>query len=215
MKSVANPFPIPLFIQPLRLRTRTLALIMIGLGMFYGACMGLFGFGGGRELQILISALKVPLLLGLTFMLSLPSFFVINTLLGLRDDFRDAIRALVQTQAALTLILASLAPLTLTWYASTDNYPSAILFNAMMFFIASLSAQLVCFRLYRPLIARNPNHRYTLIGWVLIYAFVGIQMGWVLRPFIGSPGSPVRFFREGAWGNAYIEVLATMSRLLN
>ncbi len=97
---------------------------------------------------------------------------------------------------------ASLAPLTLTWYASTDNYPSAILFNAMMFFVASLSAQLVCFRLYRPLIARNPNHRYTLIGWVLIYAFVGIQMGWVLRPFIGSPGSPVRFFREGAWGNA-------------
>jgi hypothetical protein len=40
----------------------------------------------------------------------------------------------------------------------------------------------------------------------LIYAFVGIQMGWVLRPFIGQPGVPTTFFRPGAWGNAYVEL---------
>lgn len=32
--------------------------------------------------------------------------------------------------------------------------------------------------------------------WVIIYALVGAQMGWVLRPFIGSPDIPFTFFRE-------------------
>ena len=43
--------------------------------------------------------------------------------------------------------------------------------------------------------------------WGVCYAFVGIQAGWVLRPFIGNPGQPTQFFREEAWGNAYIEVI--------
>jgi hypothetical protein len=42
-----------------------------------------------------------------------------------------------------------------------------------------------------------------------IYIFVGIQMGWVLRPFIGSPHAPVEFFRRESWGNAY-EVVARL-----
>ena len=53
-----------------------------------------------------------------------------------------------------------------------------------------------------------------LWGWLGVYAFVGIQMGWVLRPFIGQPGVPVTFFREGVWGNAYVVVLETMWRAL-
>jgi hypothetical protein len=31
-------------------------------------------------------------------------------------------------------------------------------------------------------------------------------MGWVLRPFIGSSGQPVEFFRRDAWDNAYVIV---------
>ena len=41
----------------------------------------------------------------------------------------------------------------------------------------------------------------------MIYVFVGIQMGWVLRPFIGDPPLPVQFFREGSWSNAYEVVI--------
>ena len=40
-----------------------------------------------RMWQVVYSAVKVPFLLFTTFFLSLPSFFVINTLLGLRGDF--------------------------------------------------------------------------------------------------------------------------------
>jgi len=42
---------------------------------------------------------------------------------------------------------------------------------------------------------------------ILAYAFVGIQMAWLLRPFVGAPNTPVRFFREEAWGNAYVVVV--------
>ena len=54
-----------------------------------------------------------------------------------------------------------------------------------------------------PLIARNPKHRWMLRTWIVIYIFVGIQMAWVLRPFIGDPTAPTQFFREGSWSNAY------------
>jgi hypothetical protein len=155
-------------------------------------------------LQILISAAKVPMLLMVTFAISLPSFFVVNTLLGLRSDFAAVMRALAGGQAGLTIVLASLAPYTLLWYASFANYTLALLFNGVMFAIATFSAQAILRSWYRPLIARNPRHRWLLRVWLLLYAFVGIQMAWVLRPFVGSPDMPVQFFREESWDNAYV-----------
>ena len=184
-----------------------LALLVVVFGLAYGAVMGTYaGPDGPRVAQVVFSATKVPLLLLLTFAISLPSFFVLNTLLGVRDDFGDAVRALIATQAALTIILASLAPLTAVWYLSVAGYRHAILFNALMFGIASVAAQFLLRRLYRPLIARNPKHRLLLRAWLIVFAFVGIQMGWVLRPFIGNPRGATTFFRAGAWGNAYVEV---------
>jgi len=184
-----------------------LALVVVVFGLAYGAVMGTYaGPSGPRVTQMLFSAMKVPLLLLVTFAISLPSFFVLNTLLGVRDDFAAAVRALVATQAALTIVLASLAPITGLWYLSVAGYRHAILFNAAMFAVASFAAQFLLRRLYRPLIERNAKHRTLLRAWLVVFAFVGVQMGWVLRPFIGDPSKPTRFFREGAWGNAYVEV---------
>ena len=183
-----------------------LALIAV-FGVFYGAVMGTFGgVRGERALQLVYSGVKVPLLLLVTFALSLPSFFVLNTLLGVRADFGESLRALVATQAVLTIVLASFAPFTALWYASSGSYRPAILFNAAMFGAASVAAQGLLRRWYAPLVARNPRHRVLLRVWLVIYAFVGVQMAWVLRPFVGDPNSPTRFFRPGAWGNAYVEV---------
>lgn len=194
---------------------RRLVSVLLTCGLFYGAVMGTFGgFVGERSLQVLISAVKVPLLLVATFLLSVPSFFVLNTLLGLRDDFHEAIRALAATQAGLTVILAAFAPCTLLWYASSSAYNNAILFNAAMFGLASLASQHLLRRFYAPLIARDPRHRMLLRVWLFLYAFVGIQMGWLLRPFIGHPGEPVRLFRPDAWGNAYLVVLQMVGDVL-
>jgi len=192
-----------------------LAALIAAFGMFYGGLMGSYGgMWGPAALQMVYGAVKVPILLLATFALSLPSFFVLNSLAGLRSDFVPAVRALAATQAGLAVILASLAPFTLLWYASVGHYQAAIFFNALMFTVASVSAQVILRFHYQPLIRRNANHRWMLRAWFVVYAFVGIQMGWVLRPFIGDPGSPVQFFRSESWGNAYVIVAHMMWRLL-
>ncbi len=185
-----------------------LALVIVCFGMLYGGVMGTYGVIDGRRIwQVIYSAVKVPFLLIATFGLSLPSFLVINTLLGLRGDFGQVVRALMATQAGLTVILSALAPFTAFWYVSGSEYQPAILFNGLMFAVASFSAQWMLRRDYLPLIRKDPKHRWMLRTWIVIYVFVGIQMGWILRPFIGDPKLPVRFFRENSWSNAYEVVI--------
>ncbi len=185
--------------------------------LFYGATMGTFRVLAGQPqwlLQIIYSSVKVPLLLLATFAISLPSFYVLNTLLGLRRDFSQAFRAVVATQAGLAVVLASLAPLTMFWYASSAVYSQALLFNGAMFAVASISAQWLLRQYYRSLIARNRRHRWILWGWLVVYTLVAIQMAWLLRPFIGAPTLDVQFLRPEAWDNAYVIVLRLVWRTL-
>ena len=197
------------------MRLRLLVIYVLLGGMAYGAVVGAFpGHHGPRPLQMLFSAVKVPLLLLVSFGLTLPSFFVLNTLAGLRGDFHLALRAIVSTQAALAIILAGLGPLTAVWYLSSANYPAATLFNGLMFAIASFSAQWPLRRRYEPLIRRNPRHRVMLVAWLVVYVFVAIQMAWVLRPFLGDPDRPTAFFRQEPWGNAYVVVFQLFGKAL-
>jgi len=184
-----------------------LAACVVAFGTFYGGVMGTFGgVAGERPWQVLDSAIKVPLLLLATLALGLPSFFVLNTLLGVRADFGKALGALLASQAVSTIVLASLAPFTALWYASSRDYSAAVLFNAVIFGVSAVAAQGPLRRGYRPLIAGNRVHLILLRVWLVLYAFIGIQMGWLLRPFVGDPLMPVRFFRGGAWENAYVIV---------
>jgi len=198
-------------------RARLLLILVVVFGAAYGVAMGSYHSSGTnlRPLQMLYSALKVPLLLLVTFGLSLPSYFVINSLLGLRQDLGAALRALLATQACLTIILAALSPITLFWYAGFSDYNQATLFNGLMFGVASVSGQVLLRRLYRPLIARDSRHRALLRLWLIIYCFVGIQLAWLLRPFIGQPDAPTHFFREDTWGNAYVIVAQRIWQLFN
>ncbi len=190
-----------------------IALQIIVFGSVYGCIMG--SFGGARPLQMLYSAVKVPLLLMATFVISLPSYFVISTLIGLRNDIAASTRAIIATQAGLSAVLGSLAPITLLWYFSIDDYQAAIVFNLVLFATSSLVAQYLLRSYYRPLIEANHRHRLMMWIWLTIYGFVGVQMAWVLRPFIGNPETPTTFFRQGAWGNAYTELARTFSGLLS
>jgi len=185
---------------------RRLALCVLACGAFYGAMMGTFGGFGGHlsGWQMLFSAVKVPALLLVTFALCLPGFFVLNALLGLADDFAEARRALLLAQAALAIVLAALAPFTLLFYASLSRYTAAILFNGLMFAAASFTAQNLLRRLYAPLIARDARHVFMLRLWLALFGFTGVQLAYVLRPFVGDPTQPVAFFRAGAWDNAYV-----------
>ena len=188
-------------------RGRRMLFYFLACACTYGALMGTFGVVHGDRLwMVLFSAMKVPILLVVTGAVCLPSFFVLNTIFGVRDDFPAVVRALLTTQAGFAIILLSLSPYTLFWYASSADYDAATLFNALVFAIASLGAQGLLRRHYRPLIARQPRHRMLLRIWLLLFAFVGIQTAWMLRPFVGSPDLPAQFFREEAWGNAYVAI---------
>src|SRR3954469_10937087 len=104
------------FVPDLGIRSRRappwrapLACILIA-GPLYGALMGSYAFesGSDRVLMVLYAAVKMPLLVLVTSVLCLPGFFVLTTVLGLRDDLHRSLSAILAGQAALVLALASL-----------------------------------------------------------------------------------------------------------
>lgn len=192
---------------------RLAILLILATAPVYGAVMGSYALNSpDRLLQSAYSAIKLPFLLGATSLVCLPAFFVLNTALGLRADWPAALRAILSAQAALSISLLSLAPLTRFVYFSTTSYQHAHLANLAAFTLATFAGQAVMRRAYRPLIARLPLHRAALIAWILLYAFVGIQMGWMLRPFIGAPGVEVTLLRDEPFSNAYVVVARLLGR---
>jgi hypothetical protein len=49
--------------------------------------------------------------------------------------------------------------------------------------------------------------------WAVLFAFVGIQMAWNLRPFLGDRGEPFRVFRSYE-GNFYAAIAYSVNKLL-
>jgi len=194
------------------LTVRSLLAAIGAGGAIFGAVMGTFEISGaGRWPLVLYAGVKVPSLIMVTTAVCLPAFFVLNTVLGLRDDFGRAVRAVLAGQAALALALASLSPLTRVAYESGIRHGGAQLFNAGMFAVATAVGQAVMLRHYRAIVKANPatagRHRAMLWAWVVMYVFTGVQTGWILRPYIGAPGLNVAFFREDAFTNAYVYFL--------
>jgi len=188
--------------------------MIVACGALYGAIMGSYcGLDGDGWKQMLLSASKVPMLFFVTFLLCLPSYFVLNVLAGLRGDFPQVLRALLSFQSLAAVVLAALGPITWLMNVSTPNYGFIVVWNGIMFAIASLFGQWRMRRLYQPLIAVNPRHRVLLRTWMILYWFVAIQMAWVLRPFVGDPTKPFQLLRPQAWGNAYVEIVSLLCRV--
>ncbi|MEM8861231.1 MAG: actin-binding WH2 domain-containing protein [Chloroflexota bacterium] len=57
------------------------------------------------------------------------------------------------------------------------------------------------------------NRRLVLRLWMLLYGFVGSQLAWTLRPFVGSPDVDFQIFREMG-GNFYSNVLGAIAHIL-
>lgn len=182
-----------------------------------GAALHGFALGAtsGHVLLAVWSAVKVPLLLLLSSTITLPSFYVLHAVLGLRDDLRAACQGLWGAQAALALALGALAPLVgFLALSITDPY-LLTLADGALFALAVGVGQVVLRRHYRPLLARDPRHRVTLTCWAVLYVFFAIQLAWVLRPFLGTPGYPVEFLRATALEqNAYVVLVEHFVRWL-
>lgn len=191
---------------------RRILPLALAAGLLYGAAMGAYGL---RGLQVLYSALKVPVLLGASTVLCLPGLAAFLGGIGLGGHMRPILRGIVLSQATVMISLAALAPVIALVYVSTADYAVAKAFNGLMFALASAAGQWTLARHFRPLLAVEPRCRIGLVLWLVLYVFVGVQLAWVLRPFIGHPGLPVRFLREDAWGNAYVQVGNVLRELLD
>ena len=188
-----------------------LVLVMVAGGAIYGAAMGSFsGVTEGHWRQVILSGIKVPFFLGATFLLCLAPYYTANALMGLSRDFPQALRGLVGGLAVTGIVLATLAPFTLGVNASSNNYPGVVLWSALMFGVASLSGHFRLRQHYADLIRAARGHKALLWLWTALFMFVGIQMAWMLRPFVGAPDQPFQWFRPEAWGNAYIKLIDVM-----
>ena len=217
------------------------ALVTLALGAIYGACMGSFALTarwdtGTRSigyLQMLASAAKVPLLFLLTLVVTLPSLYVFNALVGSRLTFSAVVRLMVAGLAITMAVLASFGTIVVFFSLCTTSYPFMVLLNVAMFAVAGLlGMRFLLQTLHRLTLARAmpwqvepaaggpsadasaaaegaipttppevdvgaldrpggdelaPKVKKVFRLWVLVFAIVGAQMGWVLRPFVGSP----------------------------
>ena len=59
----------------------------------------------------------------------------------------------------------------------------------------------------------SPNRHKLIKAWLFLYGFVGSQLGWTLRPFVGSPDEPFALFRE-IESNFYIQVVKIIGKVL-
>lgn len=183
------------------------ALIAAAGVAVYGLAMGSFSVDEpGRAWFMLFAAIKTPMLLAITTLVCLPAYAAVVLAAGLREDLWPAIARLVRAQATGAVVLASLAPVVIVAYTGVPSHAWAILVNAGVFAIGAGAGQLVAWRAFGPLIARHRRHLLLLALWFVAYAFVGVQLGWTLRPFVGTPGTPAEFFREEAFTNAYVAV---------
>ena len=57
------------------------------------------------------------------------------------------------------------------------------------------------------------SRRWVLRMWMFVYAFVGSQLAWTIRPFIGAPSIEFELFRQ-LGGNFYTNVFSSLGEIL-
>jgi hypothetical protein len=196
-----------------------------------------------RYMQLLATTIKVPALFYLTLLVTFPSLYVFNALVGSRLTLASVLQLLVASLAVNLAVLASLGPIVLFFSLSTKSYAFIQLLNVAVFSVAGvLGLKFLLQTLHRLTAAGDhwsvinaqegvggsatdsdlpvPETEGTIkrdvpsalelpegqsLGrqtrsvfacWVVVFAVVGAQMGWVLRPFIGDPTLEFAWFRE-------------------
>jgi hypothetical protein len=86
--------------------------------------------------QLLASTAKVPLLFCLTLIVTFPSLYVFNALVGSRLSMVAMLRLVVAALCVMMAVLASLGPIVAFFAVSTTSYPFMKLLNVIAYAIA-------------------------------------------------------------------------------
>jgi hypothetical protein len=196
-------------------------MIVIGAGC-YGAAMGWWR----DPRQALFVAIKFPLILLLTAVGNALINGMLAPLLGLNIPFRQSFHAILMSFTIAAAILGSFSPLIafLVWNAPPISIAASS--SATHAFIKLTHVAVIAFagiagniRLFQLLVQLGGNKAVAwrvLFAWLAINLFLGSQLSWILRPFIGAPHLPVVFIRDTAFqGNFYENVFQTVKQLLS
>src|SRR6266849_7190618 len=160
---------------------------------------GLFGLVAGSysgPAQAVSAAIKLPFLFFATFAICFPAFFVVQVLVGSRLRLEQVAVLVFGALALTSVLLAAFVPITAFFLVSGANYYFQHLLNIAIAGVAGIfgmyalheGLRLVCEK-------RGVYTRKALTimrAWALLLAFVGVQLAWSLRPFLGDRNQPFR-----------------------
>ena len=199
----------------IRLEKKIIALLICSSTFFaiYGAIMG--SFAGG--LQIPASAIKLPALYLLTLIICLPTLYFFDIISGSKRTFPQYLALLLAAMSIISVMLFGFAPITLFFRISINDYVFFSLLNIVILAITGfigINFFYQAMQSFSDQDAEQVKYRTSVIkGWLILYGFVGSQLGWTLRPFFGEPSQPFQLFRN-LESNFYLQVLNLIGRAL-
>jgi hypothetical protein len=196
-------------------------VIVAGAGC-YGAAMGWWR----DPQQALYTAIKFPLIILLTTAGNALINGMLAPLLGLNIPFRQSFAAILMSLTVASAILGAFSPLIafLVWNtpgvgampAAGGAYNVILLAHVTAIAIAGTTGNARLFQLLSRLAGRRSVAQQVWFAWLAVNFFLGSQLSWILRPFVGSPGLPVEFLRSNALhGNFYEAVFYSFKHLLH
>ena len=190
-------------------------LALISIFIFcYGIIMGSYN----SLPQAMITGAKLWVLLFLTLLICFPSFYIVQLILGSKIKMKQLALILLSGFVMTTTIMLAFAPIVLFFQLSGDNYHFLQLLHVFVFVFSGFFGMRVVLEALKS--AFESDGVYPRIGltvfriWVIIFAFVSIQLSWNLRPFLGSKDMPFELFRQDTRGNFYSTVLGAFGKML-
>ena len=184
---------------------RFLVVAVFALYFVYGFSVGLFR----GVYPAIVAGLKLPFLYLMALAICFPAFYALNCTAGPRFRVGQCVRLLLLALSSNAVAVASYTPLSLFFTLTTSKrgYLFIALMHVGVFAIAgvvSVAVIVFVFRAAAAAVTRQTSGAMALI-WGILYAFVGTEMAWVLRPWIGWWEEPYTPFR--AVDRSFIEAL--------
>ncbi|GAB1541657.1 hypothetical protein NUACC21_43290 [Scytonema sp. NUACC21] len=201
--------------QEVRLQSKINSLLVSSSIFFaiYGAIIG----ASHSWVQAISSAIKLPAFYLLALIICFPTLFFFNVLFGSRSSFVQHFVVLLTAVSVISVLLFSFAPVTLFFLITApDSYQFFKLLNVLIFGITGSFGVKFLYEGMQLLSQQDEVGKKTrttiLRSWLFLYAFVGMQLGWFLRPFFGDPDSKFELFRA-VQGNFYLDIVSALSAI--
>jgi hypothetical protein len=208
--------------QNLRARLRMFVLTITALSFIYGATMGASSFIVGLDRgfqQMLSSGIKVPALYLLTVAVCFPALFIILVLMGSKLSFQQTLSLILLALTLNATLLAACAPIVFFFIITGSTYDFVKVLHVAVMAFSGCWAMAALWQGLREMCEKSnlyPRQAIRIMQiWILVFGFVGTQMAWSLRPFVGSPEQPFTVFRGETEGNFYTSVAHSITRILH